>query len=81
MSKEVIERDIETIERAINNIIEKIAWYKERTSELIDLESIGAIQGQLMILKEIESLEEVLRMFHINSYEQENVVFKVKVDK
>lgn len=81
MSKEVVERDIETVERAINSIIEKIAWYKEMASEPTDLESIGAIQGQLAILKDIESLEEVLRMFNINSYEQENVVFKVKTDK
>lgn len=76
----IIERNVEVVEKGINEIISTIQFHKECTSNCVDINSIGAVKGHLSSLQTIEVLEDVLRMFHINSYEYDGNTVKILCD-
>lgn len=72
----IIERDIQTIEKGLNEILSRIEYLKDINYDDINMSSVGAVEGHLESPKEIQVLEDVLRMFHINSYEYDEKILK-----
>lgn len=75
----IIERDIQTIEKGLNEILSRIEYLKDINYDDINMSSVGAVEGHLENLKEIQVLEDVLRMFHINSYEYDEKNTKISI--
>lgn len=75
----IIEKNIETVENGLNEIISRISYLKDYDENNIPLDSIGAVRGLLSTLEEIEILESVLQNFGINHNEYESNIIKVTI--
>ncbi|MBP3915458.1 hypothetical protein [Clostridium sp.] len=75
----IIEKNIETVENGLNEIISRISYLKDYDENNIPLDSIGAVRGLLSTLEEIEILESVLQNFGINHNEYEGNIIKVTI--
>lgn len=73
----IIEKDIKTVEKGINEIISTIKYYKDYDLNNLDLNSKNQLVGHLKVLEAIEVLEEVLKMFEINSTEYEGSIVSI----
>ena len=69
-----IKKTTEELLNGINEVISLIDYYKRGIEINIDTFNSYALNSQIKILEKIETLEEVLRLFGINSYEQDNKV-------
>lgn len=73
----IIEKDITTIEKGVNEIISRISFLKDCDKNNISLDNVAAVGGLYSSLKEIEVLESILQLFEINHNEYEGNTIKV----
>jgi len=69
-----IKKTTEELLNGINEVISLIDYYKGGVEINIDTFNSYALNSQIKILEKIETLEEVLRLFGISSYEQDGKV-------
>lgn len=75
----IIKKDIKTVEDGLNEILAEINFLKDFDPNHIKIDAIGAVEGHLNSLKKVETLEQVLRYFHINPHEYEDISTKIRV--
>ena len=67
-----IEKTPEELVKGVDEVISLIHYYQEGIFENIDTLNASSLKSQACILDKIDTLEEVLRVFGINSYEYNN---------
>ena len=77
-----IEKTPEELVKGVDEVISLIHYYQEGIFENIDTLNASSLKSQACILDKIDTLEEVLRVFGINSYEYNNrqVVLKESIE-